>query len=103
MIKLEMLFEEKALLEKDMKTTSDNIARLTNDLTQMKANLNALNGALQQTNKLISVCEKESEEKSNIKRNGCVRKTLNNILKIKSMMILKKTLQQKVHLILLTQ
>ena len=59
-----MLFEEKALLEKDMKTTSDNIARLTNDLTQMKANLNALNGALQQTNKLISVCEKESEEKS---------------------------------------
>ena len=56
MIKLEMLFEEKILLEKDMKTTSDNIAKLTNDLTQMKANLNALNGALQQTNKLISVC-----------------------------------------------
>ena len=32
-----MLFEEKALLEKDMKTTSDNIARLTNDLTQIKS------------------------------------------------------------------
>ena len=63
MIKLEMLFEEKILLEKDMKTTSDNIAKLTNDLTQMKANLNALNGALQQTNKLISVCEKETEAK----------------------------------------
>ena len=65
MIKLEMLFEEKILLEKDMKTTSDNIAKLTNDLTQMKANLNALNGALQQTNKLISVCEKEAEAKDN--------------------------------------
>jgi predicted nucleic acid-binding Zn-ribbon protein len=63
MIKLEMLFEEKILLEKDMKTTSDNIEKLTNDLTQMKANLNALNGALQQTNKLISVCEKEAEAK----------------------------------------
>ena len=64
MIKLEMLFEEKILLEKDMKTTSDNIAKLTNDLTQMKATLNALNGAIQQTNRLINKIEAEGEEKS---------------------------------------
>jgi len=29
----------------------------------MKANLNALNGAIQQTNKFISMCQKEADEK----------------------------------------
>ena len=63
MIKLDELIEEKALLEKDFKTTNDSIAKLTNDLAQMKANLNALNGAIQQTNKFISMCQKEVDEK----------------------------------------
>ena len=30
----------------------------------MKANLNAINGAIQQTNKLISMCNKEKQEKN---------------------------------------
>ena len=63
MIKLNELIEEKTLLEKDFKTTNESIAKLTNDLAQMKANLNALNGAIQQTNKFISMCQKEAEEK----------------------------------------
>ena len=63
MIKLDELIEEKALLEKDFKTTNESIAKLTNDLAQMKANLNALNGAIQQTSKFISMCRKEAEEK----------------------------------------
>ena len=63
MIKLNELIEEKALLEKDFKTTNESISKLTNDLAQMKANLNALNGAIQQTNKFISMCQKEVEEK----------------------------------------
>ena len=63
MIKLNELIEEKALLEKDFKTTNESISKLTNDLAQMKANLNALNGAIQQTNKFISKCQKEADEK----------------------------------------
>ena len=63
MIKLDELIEEKALLEKDFKTTNESIAKLTNDLAQMKANLNALNGAIQQTNRFINMCQKEAEEK----------------------------------------
>ena len=34
------------------------------DLVQMKANMNALNGAIQQTNRLINKIEAEGEEKS---------------------------------------
>ena len=63
MIKLNELIEEKTLLEKDFKTTNESISKLTNDLAQMKANLNALNGAIQQTNKFISKCQKEADEK----------------------------------------
>ena len=63
MIKLDELIGEKSLLEKDFKNTNETIAKLTNDLTQMKANLNALNGAIQQTNKFISMCQKEADEK----------------------------------------
>ena len=65
MIKLEDLIEEKSLLEIDFKKTNDSISKLTNDLAQMKANLNALNGAIQQTNRLIDKCQDEKKvEKS---------------------------------------
>tara|TARA_B100000900_G_C20122033_1_gene530344 strand:- start:98 stop:322 length:225 start_codon:yes stop_codon:yes gene_type:complete len=63
MITLENLIEEKALLQKDFKTTNESISKLTNDLAQMRANLNALNGAIQQTDKFISMCQKEADEK----------------------------------------
>ena len=63
-ITLETLQEEKTLLQKDFDEQKRNITKIEMDLVQMKANLNALNGAIQQTNRLISKIEAEGEEKS---------------------------------------
>ena len=63
-ITLETLHEEKTLLQKDFDEQKRNITKIEMDLVQMKANLNALNGAIQQTNRLISKIEAEGEEKS---------------------------------------
>ena len=63
MIKIDELIEEKSLLEKDFETTNRQIEKVTTELNQMKANLNAINGAIQQTNKLIGMCNKEKTEK----------------------------------------
>ena len=63
-INLETLQEEKALLQKDFDEMKRNITKVEMDLVQMKANLNALNGAIQQTNRLISKIKVEGEEKS---------------------------------------
>ena len=41
-----------------------NIQKVEVDLIQMKANLNAINGAIQQTNRLINKIEAEGEKKS---------------------------------------
>ncbi len=57
MIKYEQLIEEKSTLQADFDKLNKNINQVTNDLGQMKANLNALNGAIQQTNKLIELCQ----------------------------------------------
>ena len=54
-IKLEDLQAEKGLLQKDFDEMRRNISRVETDLSQMKANLNAINGAMQQTNKLIKM------------------------------------------------
>ena len=54
-IKLEDLQAEKGLLQKDFDEMRRNISRVETDLAQMKANLNAINGAMQQTNKLIKM------------------------------------------------
>ena len=63
-IDLETLQEEKALLQKDFDEMKRNITKVEMDLVQMKANMNALNGAIQQTNRLINKIEVEGEEKS---------------------------------------
>ena len=63
-INLETLQEEKALLQKDFDEMKRNITKVEMDLVQMKANMNALNGAIQQTNRLINKIEVEGEEKS---------------------------------------
>ena len=63
-ITLETLHEEKTLLQKDFEEQKRNITKVEMDLVQMKANLNALNGAIQQTNRLISKIEVEGEKKS---------------------------------------
>ena len=54
-ISVEQLHEEKALLQADFDKINSQINKVTNDLAQMKANLNALNGAIQQVNKLIEM------------------------------------------------
>ena len=64
MITLEMLAEEKALLEKDFAEVTNSIKKLTEDITQLKANMNALNGAIQQVNRLINKIEAEGEAKT---------------------------------------
>ena len=54
-ISIEQLNEEKAILQEDFDKMNSQINKVTNDLAQMKANLNALNGAIQQVNKLIEM------------------------------------------------
>ena len=63
-ITLETLHEEKILLQKDFDEQKRNITKIEMDLVQMKANLNALNGAIQQTVRLINKIEVEGEKKS---------------------------------------
>ena len=54
-ISIEQLNEEKAILQSDFDKLNSQINKITNDLAQMKANLNAINGAVQQVNKLIEM------------------------------------------------
>ena len=54
MITLENLIEEKALLQKDFTELEKNVKKVEVELLQMRANLNALNGAIQQVNKLMA-------------------------------------------------
>ena len=63
-IDLQTLQEEKTLLQKDFDEMKRNITKVEMDLVQMKANMNALNGAIQQTIRLINKIEAEGEEKS---------------------------------------
>ena len=63
-INLETLQDEKMLLQKDFDEMKRNITKVEMDLVQMKANMNALNGAIQQTNRLINKIEVEGEKKS---------------------------------------
>ena len=46
---------ERLLLKKDFDNLSDKIRQFEIDLGQMKGNLNALHGAIQQTDKLIKM------------------------------------------------
>ena len=48
---------ERLLLKKEFDTLSDKIRQFELDLGQMKGNLNALHGAIQQTDKLIKLCK----------------------------------------------
>ena len=58
------LQEEKVLLQKDFDEMKKNIQKVEVDLIQMKANMNAINGAIQQTNRLLNKLKNESDEKS---------------------------------------
>ena len=63
-IDMATLQEEKVLLQKDFDEMKKNIQRVEVDLIQMKANMNAINGAIQQTDRLLNRLKNEGEEKS---------------------------------------
>jgi len=61
-ISIEQLNEEKQILQADFDKMNSQINKVTNDLAQMKANLNALNGAIQQVNKLIEMVSQTKQK-----------------------------------------
>tara|TARA_A100001011_G_scaffold102109_1_gene107582 strand:+ start:418 stop:645 length:228 start_codon:yes stop_codon:yes gene_type:complete len=63
-IDLATLQEEKVLLQKDFDEMTKNIRKVEVDLGQMKANLNAINGAVQQVERLMNKIKNEGDEKS---------------------------------------
>ena len=63
-IDMATLQEEKVLLQKDFEEMKKNIQKVEVDLIQMRANMNAINGAIQQTNRLLNKLKNEGEEKS---------------------------------------
>ena len=66
------LTAERQVLEKDFEALSTRIKQVDQELIQMKSNLNAVHGAIQQIDKLIKMSEKdksmpkEKEEALNI-------------------------------------
>ena len=64
MIDEQTLLAERKVLESDFNTMSDRIKQVEKDLGTMKSNLNALYGAIQQTDRLIAkVKEGDSDKK----------------------------------------
>jgi len=61
-ISKEQLIEERNALQTEFDTVRKEIIKAENQIGQMKSNLNALNGAIQQTNKLIGMFEEEKED-----------------------------------------
>ena len=53
-LSFEDLAEEKTLLSKEFSDLEANVKKVEVELLQMRANLNALNGAVQQVNKLMA-------------------------------------------------
>jgi len=62
-ISVDTLIEEKTILQKDFDQLSKKIKQVEVEIIQMKANLNALNGAIQQTNKLIELAQPKKGKK----------------------------------------
>ena len=62
-IEIETLVEEKNILQKDFDEMSTKVKTVEVELIQMKANLNALNGAIQQVNKLIRMAQPKKGKK----------------------------------------
>ena len=62
-IEIETLVDEKNILQKDFDDMSTKVKTVEVELVQMKANLNALNGAIQQVNKLIRMAQPKKGKK----------------------------------------
>lgn len=54
---IDTLQKEKTQLQEDFNKLGAQVKQVEIDLAQMKANLNAINGALQEVNKLIGLVE----------------------------------------------
>ena len=63
-ISIDKLIEEKTLLQKDFDQLSKKIKQVEIEVVQMRANMNAINGAIQQTDRLLNRLRNEGEEKS---------------------------------------
>ena len=61
----EVLLEEKELLTKEFNDLSAKIKQGELNVGQMKANLNAVNGAIQQTHKLLKRVQETPDTKRN--------------------------------------
>ena len=61
-ISIDKLIEEKTLLQKDFDDLSKKIKQVEIEVVQMRANMNAINGAIQQTNKLISMAQEKKKK-----------------------------------------
>ena len=57
------LLEERKVLEEDFNTTKDRIVQVEKDLGNMKSNLNAVYGAIQQVDKLIALSKDTGDKK----------------------------------------
>ena len=57
------LTAERQVLEKDFEALSNRIKQVDQELIQMKSNLNAVHGAIQQVDKLIYISEKAGKDK----------------------------------------
>ena len=57
------LLEERKVLETDFNTTKDRIVQVEKDLGNMKSNLNAVYGAIQQIDKLLAKIRTGTEER----------------------------------------
>ena len=61
-IGIDKLIEEKTLLQKDFDELSKKIKQVEIEVVQMRANMNAINGAIQQTNKLINMAQEKKKK-----------------------------------------
>ena len=59
----QLIIEEKKLLEKDFSTLKTKIEKFEADVGQMKSNLNAIYGAIQQCEKLMKIGKEKQNEK----------------------------------------
>jgi len=63
-ISKEQLIEERTKLQAEFDAVRKDIVQVETQLGTLRSNLNALNGAIQQTNKMISMVEeKKTDEK----------------------------------------
>jgi len=58
----EQLIEERTKLQAEFDAVRQDIVKIETQLGSLRSNLNALNGAIQQTNKLIGMFEEKKED-----------------------------------------